>query len=519
MNCGRLPCDEAQILSGRPDVIVANRGAWVLAATVLGSSMEFIDGTVVNVALPALQTGLGATGAQAQWVVVGYSLFLSSLLLVGGALGDRLGLRKISLAGVVLFAAASAWCGVAPGIEQLIAARCLQGVGGSLLVPNSLALLSANFPESQRGRAIGTWSGFASMMTALGPVAGGWLVQHGSWRWVFFVNVPLAVLTVWIVLSKVPAGPRKNLKDGLAGMDWTGAALATAGLSCVTFALIGYAQPGFFVWSCGIAGVLLLLSSSYVERRSRSPLLPFELFRSRNFLGANMLTFFLYAAFGGALYYLPLNLIQIQRYSPTHAGAALLPLVLLMFLLSRWAGGLLSHYGARLPLIVGPLICALGYGLLALPAVGGSYWTTYFPALIVLGLGMTVSVAPLTTVVMSSVEQSRTATASAVNNTVSQVSALLALAVCAPIFFAVFSPSLSRGLAQRNASVETTQIVQSQRSRLGAIETTDAIGRAAVDEAYVAGFRVVVWFAAVLCAAASASAAFNLTRDCERRHV
>ena len=519
MNCGRLPCDEAEILSGRPAVTIVDRGAWVLAATVLGSSMEFIDGSVVNIALPALQTELGATGAQAQWVVVGYSLFLSSLLLVGGTLGDRLGLRKIFLAGVVLFAAASVWCGVAAKITPLIAARCLQGVSGSLLVPNSLALLSVNFPESQRGRAIGTWSGFASMMTALGPVLGGWLVQHGSWRWVFFVNVPLAIVTVWIVLSKVPVGRQKDVQDGLAGMDWTGAALATAGLSGITFALIEYARPGFFVWMCGIAGVVLLLACLYVERRSSSPLLPLELFRSRNFLGANMLTFFLYAAFGGTLYYLPLNLIQIQGYPPTRAGAALLPLVLLMFLLSRWAGGLLSRYGARLPLMVGPLICAVGYVLLARPAVGGSYWVTYFPALVVLGFGMTVSVAPLTTVVMSSVEESRTGIASAVNNAVSQVSVLLALAVCAPVFFGVFSPSLSRGLEQRRASVETVRQVQSQRMKLGAIETTDATGRAAVDEAYVAGFRVVVWLAAGLSAAASASAALTLSKHCEWRHA
>ncbi len=519
MNCGRLPCDEAQILSGRSAVVVADRGRWVLAATVLGSSMEFIDGTVVNVALPALQTGLGATGAQAQWVVVGYSLFLSSLLLVGGALGDRLGLRKIFLAGVVLFAAASVWCGVAPGIKQLIAARCLQGVGGSLLVPNSLALLSANFPESQRGRAIGTWAGFASMMTALGPVAGGWLVQHGSWRWVFFVNVPLAALTVWITLTRVPAGRERDTQDGLAGMDWAGAGLATAGFSGVTFALIEYAQPGFPVWMSGIAGVALLLACLSVERRSSSPLLPLNLFRSRNFLGSNMLTFFLYAAFGGALFFLPMNLIQIQRYSPTRAGAALLPLVLLMFLLSRWAGGLLSHYGARLPLTVGPLICAVGYMLLARPGVGGSYWTTYFPALIVLGFGMTVSVAPLTTVVMSSVEESRTGIASAVNNAVSQVSGLLALAVCAPIFFAVFSPALSHALERRNASAETVRQVDSQRMKLGGIETSDAAGRAAVDDAYVAGFRTVVLLAAGMCVAASASAALKLSRHCERRHV
>src|SRR5215469_2428473 len=233
VSAGKAPCDHAAMQAASADPTCAGRGAWVLAATVLGSSMDFIDGTVVNVALPALQTDLHASGMQAQWVVVGYALFLSSLLLVGGALGDRLGLRGIFLAGVVSFAAASVWCGVAPKIGQLIAARCLQGVGGALLVPSSLALLSANFSDEQRGKAIGTWSGFASAMTALGPVLGGWLVQHGSWRWVFFVNVPVAMVAVWLVLSKVPAGPQKDFRSGLQGMDWTGAALATGGLSGV----------------------------------------------------------------------------------------------------------------------------------------------------------------------------------------------------------------------------------------------------------------------------------------------
>jgi EmrB/QacA subfamily drug resistance transporter len=518
MNCGRLPCDEAQVLSGRPVAAAVDRGSWVLAATVLGSSMDFIDGTVTTVALPALQTGLGATGAQAQWVVVGYALFLSSLLLVGGALGDRLGLRTVFLTGVVLFAVASVWCGLAPEITQLIAARCLQGVGGALLVPNSLALLSENFSEGQRGKAIGTWSGFASIMTALGPVLGGWLVQHGSWRWVFFVNAPVAVATVCIVLTKVPARRQRDLQSALAGMDWTGAALSTTGLSAVTFALIECTQRGAVIW-VGVAGVVMLAASLWMDQRVSSPLLPLSLFRNHNFLGTNLLTFFLYGAFGGTLYYLPLNLIQIQRYSPTQAGAAFLPAVLLMFLLSRWAGGLLTRYGARLPLIVGPLIAALGFVLLARPAVEGAYWMTYFPGVVVLGLGMTVSVAPLTTVVISSVDESRTGTASAVNNAMSQVAALLALAVLAPVFFSVFSSSLSRGLERRGASAEVTQQVEMQRSKLGAIETSDARGRAAVNGAYVAGFRTVVLLAAGLAVAASASAAFTLSRHCERRQA
>ncbi|HTH54013.1 MAG TPA: MFS transporter [Edaphobacter sp.] len=485
----------------------------MLAATVLGSSMEFIDGTVVDVALPALQHGLGATGAQVQWVVEAYALFLSALLLVGGALGDRLGLRRIFISGVVLFAAASVWCGLAGSIGQLIAARALQGIGGAMLVPNSLALVSEHFPPEDRGRAIGTWSGFAAMMTAVGPVAGGWLVQHGSWRWVFYINAPLAIVTVWIVLQRVPKiGPAKNL--GLRSMDWTGAALLTAGLAGVTFALIEGAMGAHGVWIAGVAGAVLLIAAFAVERRAKEPLVPLELFRSREFMGANLLTFCLYAAFGGALFYLPLNLIQIQRYTPTQAGAATLPMIVVMFLLSRWSGGLMARCGARGPLVVGPLISACGYGLLAHSGVGEPYGRAYLPAVLLLGLGMSVSVAPLTTVVLSSVEEWRTGAASGVNNAVSQVAALLALAVFAPAFFHAFSGSLEKNLAAAQISDATTRRVMAQEARLGAIETADAAARRAVDEAFVNGFRVVTLAAAGLAVAASASAAATI-----RTHV
>jgi EmrB/QacA subfamily drug resistance transporter len=508
INTGRLPCGEAAILSGDCQDRAARAGAWVLAATVLGSSMDFIDGTVVNVALPAMQHGLGATGAQAQWVVEAYALLLSALLLVGGAMGDRLGLRRVFVTGVVLFAAASVWCGVAPGIGQLIAARALQGVGGAMLLPNSLALVSAHFPPEKRGRAIGTWSGFASMMTALGPVLGGWLVEHGSWRWVFFVNAPLAVGTVYIVTSRVPADRKKESQP--QGPDWVGALLAVGGLSGVTYALIESTQGGRFVGLAAGLGVGLLIALLRYERKCSAPMLPLELFANRTFLGANLLTFFLYAAMGGALFYLPLNLIQVQGYSPTRAGAAMIPLVVLMFLLSRWSGGLLERRGARLPLIVGPLIAAAGYAAMARPGVGGAYWTTYFPAVLLLGLGMAISVAPLTTVVMSSVEVGQTGAASGVNNAVSQVAALLALAVFAPIFFHAFAPALTKRLERTGVAAQVVQSVEEQRVKLGAIETGDVRARDAVNGAFVTGFRVVTLLASALAVAAAVSAAATI---------
>jgi len=472
--------------------------------------MEFIDGTVVNVALPALQRGLEATGAQVQWVVEAYALFLSALLLVGGALGDRLGLRRVFMTGVILFAAASIWCGLAPNVGQLIAARALQGVGGAMLVPNSLALVSAHFPPEERGRAIGTWSGFAAMMTALGPVAGGFLVEHGSWRWVFFINAPLAIVTVWILLRYVPETSSYDERGKLGGLDWKGAFFLTAGLAGVTFALIEGTGGSRAIWLTGGAGVGFLAAAIYREEHAADPLVPLALFRSREFLGANLLTFCLYAALSGALFYLPLNLIQIQGYTPTHAGAAMLPMVVLMFLLSRWSGGLMSRYGARGPLVAGPLIAAAGYIVLARPGVGGSYWTAYFPAVLLLGLGMAVSVAPLTTVVMSSVNESSTGAASGVNNAVSQVAALLALAVCAPVFFHVFSASLSQRLAAAQVSDEVKSSVLEQRAKLGAIETTDRGGRQSVDEAFVMGFRVVALAAAGLAVTASLTAAATM---------
>ena len=494
--------------AGAADAPCSKRAApWVLAATILGSSITFIDSTVVNVALPVLQRELGTDIVGAQWIVEAYQLLLSALILVGGSLGDRLGRKRIFSMGLLLFAAASAGCGLAQSTTQLIIARGVQGVGAAMLVPGSLAIISASFAKEERGRAIGTWSGFTAISAGIGPVLGGWLVEHASWRWIFFINLPLAAVVLAITWWHVPES-----RDESAGarVDILGAATATLGLGGVVYGLVEAGGRGFRdprVLGSLAAGVALLALFVIVERkRGQRAMMPLALFRSQTFAGANLLTLFLYGALSGLMFFLPFNLIQVQGYSATQAGAALLPFVLMMFLLSRWAGGLVDRYGAKLPLVVGPIVASAGFALFILPGAGaGSYWASFFPAVVVMSLGMAASVAPLTTTVMDAVEERHAGIASGINNAVSRTAGLISIAVFGIVMTGAFARSFNTGLRTLDLPAETRAELEAQTSRLAAIslperldgETKQAVERA-VEESFISGFRVVTLIAAAL---------------------
>jgi len=510
---GLPPCDEGVVRCAEPPTSVpASVKRWVLIAAILGSSMAFIDGTIVNVALPAIQHDLAATAAQMQWVVEAYALFLAALLLVGGALGDRYGRRRIFMVGVALFAIASIGCALSTRVELLILARALQGIGGALLVPGSLTLISAVFPEQERGRAIGTWSGFSGITAAFGPVAGGWLVDHYDWTWAFYINIPLATAVLYVAWRHVP----ESRGTAARRLDVKGAVLATIGLLGIVYAFI---EAPVRLWNSPAIAIAMLAGCASLglfilaERRQPFPMVPMSLFRNRNFAGANLLTLWLYAALGGGLYFFPLNLIQAQGYSAAAAGAALLPFIFIMFILSRWAGRLVDRFGPRLPLVVGPLIAGAGFALFAVPGIGGIYWTTFFPAVVILGLGMSVTVAPLTTTVMNAVDQGSAGIASGVNNAVSRTAALLAIAAFGMVMAAVYESSLRGQLAALEAAPETVSFLMGQVDKLAGSEIPAGMDagsaadlEAAIRGAYVAGFRWIMLLSAGLAVLSAAAA-------------
>jgi EmrB/QacA subfamily drug resistance transporter len=482
----------------------------ILTATILGSSMAFIDGTVVNVALPALQKSFHATVPDMQWVVESYALFLSALLLLGGLLGDRYGRKFIYGIGVAVFAVASGWCGFSHSIDELIIARGFQGIGGALLVPGSLAIIGASFSEANRGKAIGTWSGFTAITAAIGPVIGGWLVEHASWRAAFFINLPIAAVVLFLIFHSVP---ESRDEEKHIGFDWSGAILATSGLGFLVYGLIESGNVGFANWIVGgslAVGILLLALFVFMETRVADPMLPLKMFRKPDFSGANLLTLFLYAALTGALFFFPLNLIQVQGYTATAAGASFLPFTVIMFSLSRWSGGLVKRYGARKPLLIGPAIAGAGLALFIVPAINHNFWTSFFPAVITLALGMAISVAPLTTTVLNSVETNKEGIASGINNAVSRTAGLLAIAVFGVAMLHSFNRHLDANLATLQIPAAAKSSLDKERNKLAGMEIPQNLApaarnslRSAIENSFVSGFRLVMLIGSMLAFASS----------------
>jgi EmrB/QacA subfamily drug resistance transporter len=492
---------------------------WVLAATILGSSAAFIDGSVVSVALPAMQADLAAPVSEAQWIVNAYMLLLGALILIGGAAGDHFGRRLIFVIGVLVFTAASVACGFAPNAAALILARAVQGAGAALLVPTSLAIISAAFPEAERGRAIGTWAGASALTTALGPVLGGWLADAWSWRAIFFINVPIAALALAITLWHMPESHDRNAGQPL---DWTGALLAVVGLGSLTYGLTLVSDVQWSdakVIAALLFGFAVLAAFVWFEGRTRTPMMPLQLFRSADFSGANAITLLLYFALAGAFFFLPFNLIRVQGYPAALAGAAFLPLSLIMGGLSRWSGGLIERHGARRLLMIGPAIAAVGFALFAVPGIGGSYWSTFFPPMTLLGFGMAIAVAPLTTTVMRGAQESYAGVASGVNNATARVAGLLAVALLGSIAVGVFARSLNERMDRLQVTAEVRSAVQAEAPKLAEAAAPKNVAPAerqalerALRESFVYSFRVVSLIAAALAALSAVVAWLTIDR-------
>lgn len=479
----RGPCDAGQVEGVGPSRagLSTARKRWVLAAAVLGSSLTFVDGSALGVALPAIQRELGAGPAAAQWVSNAYLLTLGALVLVGGAAGDRFGRRRVFMIGVTAFALASIGCGLAPSAEWLIAGRAVQGLGAALLTPGALALIGAVFADNERGKAFGTWAGAGALFGMVGPLIGGWLADAADWRFIFWINVPLAILTLLVTWRAVP----ESRDDQARGLDWPGALLAMGGLGAATWALtaapdLGWRDP--FILAGLVVGVLLLAAFVGVEARRSHPMMPLDLFRSKVFSGVNLLTLLLYFALSGAMFFLPFDLIRVQGFSATQAGAAMLPFAAIMGLFSGLAGRLADRFGARVSLGVGPVLAGAGLALLAWPAPGAGYVDGPLAGVTVLAVGMTLAVGPLTAAVMGAVDAGRTGVASGVNNAVARIAGLLAVAILGVILSTLFV-----------AQAETPDA----RTLLGQVMAGADLERQAID-AFHSAFRAVMLTCAVL---------------------
>jgi EmrB/QacA subfamily drug resistance transporter len=508
-------CEIGVVQSTRPSALCQPTSRpWVIAAASIGSGMAFLDSTVMNVALPAVQAELGASVREVQWSYGAFALVLSALILVGGTLGDHFGRRRLFIVGAGIFGAASLWCALVPDTGQLVVARAVQGLGGALLIPASLAIVGASFEGKQRARAIGAWGALSGLAMAVGPVLGGLLVEYVSWRAAFLLAPAMAVVAIPIALSHVPESRDPDARR----LDLAGAFLATSGLAGVVYALIESSARGFGdarVLAALILGLIALSAFVLVEQHVRHPMVPPSLFHSRSFTGANLVTLLFYIALTGSLFFLPFLMMQVHGYSAFVAGSVFLPFVAMALLIGRFSGHISARFGAKLPLIVASLAVAAGLLLFALPGADhGSYWISFFPAMVVQGFGMALAITPMTTVALGSVEDEHSGMASGVNNAVARVAGLLAVAVLGSFIYGAFSSSLDARMEDMNMPGEVRIAMEAAKADLGAAEAPAGVNAAteaqierAIDESFVTGFRAVMLASAGLALASALIAA------------
>ncbi|MCB1324987.1 MAG: MFS transporter [Spirochaetales bacterium] len=497
----------------------AQSGFPVLLATITGSAMSFIDYSALNVVLPLIKSDLKSGISGAQWIATAYILTLSALILIGGALGDSYGRRRMFAFGVLIFSLSSVACGLAPHTGALVAARAFQGIGGALLVPGSLSIINAFFPTERQPAAIGIWSASSALMTAIGPVLGGYLGETFSWRYIFFLNVPLAVLVLVTLYSGVPESRDESRAPGI---DWWGAVLAAMGMGSLVYGLIEL--PGNSLREPRIAatlsaGILLLLLFLWHEKRTEQPMMPPGLFGNAAFAGANLLTLFLYMGLSGFLFFLPFELIGILNYRPLLAGMALLPFVALMVLLSLGSGILVRRFGRRKLLIAGPSIAGLGFFAFAFAVPHENYVRDLLPAILIMSAGMAITVAPLTSTVMAAVGQNRSGIASGVNNAVARAAGLFAIAVFGVVLISIFNAELEQSLRHPRIPTELAQAMINERARLSELHAPEGtpaeetrLVRMAVVRAFEKGFRWIACLAGALAIAGGATAALTIDR-------
>ncbi|HSD62323.1 MAG TPA: MFS transporter [Ignavibacteriaceae bacterium] len=481
--------------------------------------MVFIDFSALNVALPAIQKDLNISSQSLLWIINIYVLFLSSLMLVAGSMGDLYGRKKVFIVGIFIFAIASLLCGLSPGIEMLIASRGLQGIGGALMIPGSLSIISSVIPSERRGKAFGTWSTFSALTTTAGPVLGGWLAGTGLWRLIFYINLPLAIFTILALFTKVP----ESRDDSAKKLDITGAILATFGLGGMTYGFLEASETSFgeirVILSLTL-GFIFLISFILTELKSDHPMLPLHLFKSRTFSGVNVLTLFMYTALNASLFFYPLNLVQVQGYSETSAGLATLPFAILISVMSRFSGVYADKFGVRKPLIVGPIISAFGLFLMTLPGLTGGpseYWETFFPAILFLGIGMGIIVAPLTVAVMASVPSHNTGIASGINNTMARIAGLIAIALLGMVIILSFKNNLEEFADKQNIPPEIKTALIDSSNKLGEtrppahldIQQKEKIS-SDIKYSFVGAFNLIVLISVILSILSSVTAFFTV---------